>query len=287
MGDIARANLLAAESDHTDDVYNVACGTETSLLELAADAAAGDGRRPRRRARPGPRGQRRHAPAGEHRPRAPTSSASRPQVDLEEGLTRLVEWWRAERAGAPAEPISRLAKVRGGVMEVPFAKPYLRGDEGAAVAEVIASGWVSQGPRVREFEAAFAERVGAAEAVAVSNCTTALHLALHVAGRRPRRRGDRPVDVVHRHRQRGLAVRCDAGVRRRRPAHVQPRRRRRRARDHRAHQGDHARPPARPAGGHGRVLRARRRPRAAASSRTPRARSAPPTRAARSARWDR
>jgi dTDP-4-amino-4,6-dideoxygalactose transaminase len=67
-------------------------------------------------------------------------------------------------------------------MEVPFARPFLRGDEGDAVARVIASGWVSQGPRVREFEAAFAERVGAAEAVAVSNCTTALQLALHVAG---------------------------------------------------------------------------------------------------------
>jgi dTDP-4-amino-4,6-dideoxygalactose transaminase len=67
-------------------------------------------------------------------------------------------------------------------MEIPFSRPTLRGDEGAAVAEVIASGWVSQGPRVREFEAAFAERVGAAEAVAVSNCTTALQLALHVNG---------------------------------------------------------------------------------------------------------
>ena len=67
-------------------------------------------------------------------------------------------------------------------MEVPFSRPTLRGDEGAAVAEVIASGWVSQGPRVREFEAAFAERTGAAEAVAVSNCTTALQLALHVSG---------------------------------------------------------------------------------------------------------
>jgi perosamine synthetase len=67
-------------------------------------------------------------------------------------------------------------------MEIPFARPYLRGDEGDAVAQVIASGWVSQGPRVREFEAAFAERVGAAEAVAVSNCTTALQLALHVSG---------------------------------------------------------------------------------------------------------
>jgi perosamine synthetase len=68
------------------------------------------------------------------------------------------------------------------MMEVPFSRPTLRGDEGDAVAQVIASGWVSQGPRVREFEAAFAERVGAAEAVATSNCTTALHLALHVSG---------------------------------------------------------------------------------------------------------
>ena len=66
--------------------------------------------------------------------------------------------------------------------EIPFSRPTLRGDEGDAVARVIATGWVSQGPRVREFETRFAERVGAAEAVAVSNCTTALQLALHVAG---------------------------------------------------------------------------------------------------------
>lgn len=67
-------------------------------------------------------------------------------------------------------------------MEVPFTRPYLRGDEGAAVAETIATGWVSQGPRVREFEAAFAARVGAPEAVATTNCTTALQLALYVSG---------------------------------------------------------------------------------------------------------
>jgi perosamine synthetase len=67
-------------------------------------------------------------------------------------------------------------------MEVPFTRPYLRGHEGAAVAETIASGWVSQGPRVREFEAAFAARVGAPEAVATTNCTTALQLALYVTG---------------------------------------------------------------------------------------------------------
>lgn len=67
-------------------------------------------------------------------------------------------------------------------MQIPFTKPYLRGDEGDAVAATIATGWVSQGPRVQEFEAAFAERVGAPEAVATTNCTTALQLALYVSG---------------------------------------------------------------------------------------------------------
>jgi perosamine synthetase len=70
-------------------------------------------------------------------------------------------------------------------MEVPFTRPYLRGEEGAAVADVIASGWVSQGPRVRAFEQAFAERVGAADAVATTNCTTALQLSLYASGVRP------------------------------------------------------------------------------------------------------
>jgi dTDP-4-amino-4,6-dideoxygalactose transaminase len=65
---------------------------------------------------------------------------------------------------------------------IPITKPYLTGAEGAAVAAVVASGWVSQGPKVREFEARFAERVGAADAVAVTSCTTALHLALYVHG---------------------------------------------------------------------------------------------------------
>src|SRR6188472_32331 len=67
-------------------------------------------------------------------------------------------------------------------MQVPFAKPHFTGREGALVAEVIASGWVSQGPKVRAFEEAFAARVGAAEAVATTSCTTALQLALHVMG---------------------------------------------------------------------------------------------------------
>jgi dTDP-4-amino-4,6-dideoxygalactose transaminase len=65
---------------------------------------------------------------------------------------------------------------------VPFSRPFFSGNEEAALAEVIASGWVTQGPRVQAFETAFARRVGAGHAVAVTNCTSALHLALVVSG---------------------------------------------------------------------------------------------------------
>jgi len=68
---------------------------------------------------------------------------------------------------------------------IPVARPDMGDDEVALVAETIRSGWITQGPRVAEFERAFAERVGAAHAVAVSSCTTALHLALVAHGIRP------------------------------------------------------------------------------------------------------
>jgi perosamine synthetase len=67
-------------------------------------------------------------------------------------------------------------------MQVPFARPFMGGGEAEALAEVVASGWVSQGPRVQAFEQAFADRVGAPEAIATTSCTTALHLALYAVG---------------------------------------------------------------------------------------------------------
>ena len=65
---------------------------------------------------------------------------------------------------------------------IPITRPWLGDEEVAAAGEVIRSGWLSQGRQVEKFERAVAEYVGAREAVAVSNCTTALHVALLAAG---------------------------------------------------------------------------------------------------------
>ena len=61
-------------------------------------------------------------------------------------------------------------------------RPWLGQEEADAIAETIASGWVAQGPRVARFEQEFAAAMRAPFAVATSSCTTALHLALKVAG---------------------------------------------------------------------------------------------------------
>jgi dTDP-4-amino-4,6-dideoxygalactose transaminase len=65
---------------------------------------------------------------------------------------------------------------------IPIAKPYLNQEDAQSAYDVIMSGWITQGPRVQEFEEKFAAYTGAKHAVAVSNCTTGLHLAMIVAG---------------------------------------------------------------------------------------------------------
>lgn len=67
-------------------------------------------------------------------------------------------------------------------IKIPIARPYFGEEEKKLVLQVIDSGWVSQGPKVAEFEKRFAEYVGAKYAVATTSCTTALHAALTVSG---------------------------------------------------------------------------------------------------------
>jgi dTDP-4-amino-4,6-dideoxygalactose transaminase len=65
---------------------------------------------------------------------------------------------------------------------IPVMRPWLEDAEAKAAADVVTSGWVAQGPRVAEFERDFSAHVDAGFGVAVSSCTTALHLCLHLLG---------------------------------------------------------------------------------------------------------
>jgi UDP-glucose 4-epimerase len=108
VGDIARANVIAAGSELTDEVFNVASGVETSLLELAqallqvmdADLSVVHGP---------PR-----AVNGVTRRLADTSLAANrlgfeAEVGLLEGLTRLVTWWRGESETEAAAPLAEVS----------------------------------------------------------------------------------------------------------------------------------------------------------------------------------
>jgi perosamine synthetase len=92
---------------------------------------------------------------------------------------------------------------------LPIARPTLGEAELEAVRRPLASGWLTQGPEVAAFEQEFAAFVGAPHACAVSNCTTALHLALRAAGVRA---GDEVITVSHSFIATANAIRYCGGV---------------------------------------------------------------------------
>ena len=68
---------------------------------------------------------------------------------------------------------------------IPFHLPSIGEEEIAEVVETLRSGWLTTGPKVRQFEEAFAAYVGVRHAIAVNSCTAALHLALEAVGLGP------------------------------------------------------------------------------------------------------
>jgi len=70
-------------------------------------------------------------------------------------------------------------------LNVPFYRPQICEAEIEEVVDVLRSGWLTTGPRVRRFEEGFGSSVGSPHAIALNSCTAALHLAVHALGLSP------------------------------------------------------------------------------------------------------
>jgi dTDP-4-amino-4,6-dideoxygalactose transaminase len=66
--------------------------------------------------------------------------------------------------------------------QVPFMKPLLGEEEWYAMKDVILGGWVSQGPKVQEFEQVLANFLGVKHVIAMNACTSAMHIGMKIAG---------------------------------------------------------------------------------------------------------
>ena len=205
MGDIARANMLAADVRPHRRRLQRRQRDRDEPARARRDAAAGDGLRPGGRARPGARRSTASRAGWPTRAPAREQLGFEAEVDLEEGLTRLVEWWRAERAGVPSAADRRRSRGRPDAGPVQPSVPARRrgrrgrrddrlrlGLAGPARARVRGGVRRARRRRRRRRDHQLHDRAAA----------RALRL-----GRRARRRGDRPLDVVHRDRERRLAER--------------------------------------------------------------------------------
>ena len=177
VDDIARANILAATSSDAPTrsstspaAWRPACSNspQTLLRVMGSDLAPSSVRN--RRSTPSVDG-------------SPTPIRARPTLGFE------AEVDLASRTAAPARRVvgdgvreRRLTDERRSAINSRSSDPGSATRRPKPRPLPIASGWIAQGPNVAEFEEEFAARVGAPNAVALSNCTTALHLALIGAG---------------------------------------------------------------------------------------------------------
>ena len=93
---------------------------------------------------------------------------------------------RSRRLGMSSAPRDSRLAIEGGTPVrstlLPYASPEIGDEEIAAVVEVLRSGWLTTGPKVGEFEAAFARQTSSQQAIAVSSGTAALHAIMHALG---------------------------------------------------------------------------------------------------------
>src|SRR3954468_22541701 len=82
-----------------------------------------------------------------------------------------LHWWNHRRMPST-----------GAQTSIPVFDVQLEEKHVEAVAATLRSGWLTMGPQILAFEAEFAEHIGVPHAVAVSSCTSALHLAYLAAG---------------------------------------------------------------------------------------------------------
>lgn len=80
-------------------------------------------------------------------------------------------------------PFHRVQKTRA--RPVPFYRPNIERAEIDEVVDTLEKGWLTTGPKTKQFEAEFAQYIGQKHAIAVNSCTAALHLALEAVGLKP------------------------------------------------------------------------------------------------------